>query len=748
VKEKRQSFMQRAEEDETDQESFGLDQFAARIHLGKPSGSAFDSELQPILSKLIEFGASQDEKGIKAYLETVLKENGRIFDKIEVRGRLLWTLLRSYGATLPQHMQRRNIWCAMQLTNAWSHGERAGYLWGVFVDAVNKSELVGASESLWEAVQVMMKERPEEFAKDEAFLLTARLAGLIDSFAYDKVEPIIDQLANCVGPDLAGWAFTRCLAKSLMIHRKLISKLPLWDNNPLKNVNLRAGQFAPLLADVGCVEEARNQWMADHMDIYKHGSPTPGNEKEARMELEHLRAGLLVFARFPRPEAPYDQILAIILKRFEQVLLSYPHLSPHNHGLLYALTRADYYNLANRLAQVFLKCGSDPSIVSSAMIHMCTQNLDSRGASYWVARRQSENSFYFRVNDRFNDWVMKSAHWPVERLIEFPFPTNYKLPLKTICLADTTMRQRLALGKLKNASPSPSNMSEPSTMGNKVEESSYESAETVSSNPDNSTHDEYLQIICRPNPSVSLVPITEEQYLKWDSWLLTLRERNLINLQDVHSMHKIMLSFTVAGKFKEAEDFLLSNYRNRPAGSDVAASFLAVSLAEHGMFTECIAFMTRLVADKSGSDITITFGYTRFFDLFQVLQKRNAPASVLLELWSAVGTADTVLVMAPTLINGVLALGKSSKPKVAADGEAQASSSSEEDYMPRSKLAQVAGTICRQMTSIPPNHHKVLKIMGLTREFIWWLDANGDRKGASMLRAWIHNVRTAAGHYR
>lgn len=627
---------------EEEEDTFGLDQFAAKIHLGKPPGSAHNYELEQLRNQILHESKTRDEAHMAKYFAELLETRAEMFERLEVRGRLVWLLIRSYGLRLPLDQMRERLWCAQQLCQTWSHGERAGYLWGVLLDAVNKSALNDESEALWKLILEMMDKRKEEFEHDRVYLWTARLAGVVDAFRYDLAEPILVQLSAAAGPDLAAWAFTRCLAKSLLMHQPVISKLPMWNGKEISCLKLRAAHISPLLADVGCIEAARNIWIRDHSELYKDDAPVPETQAEARLEMEHLRAGLLVFARYPKLEAPHDTILALIMDRFESVLQKHPHLCIHNHGLLFSLARAGFYELCNRLSQIFLSHGSSRNIIGAAMVPMCVRNGDTNGFKYWSKIKspaKGERNTLAHI-DAFNLWALKAASSPISKLITKDLPRSQRVPFYQLAMADSFVRRRYF-------SPSSSEVS-PSNSTAAVEEESTEStpseAELISPS------------VTAPNPPLKLEAISEADYRLWLDWLDRIsRDTHGVSMQDLHSFQKVILLLTVPGHFEEAENVILAPFRRSGSAQDIGVAFLLGFYTENHMYSELIKFTQTVVKVKQTKSLDKVIGSSKLIAIFTRLQELQAPPFVSLQLWNLIETGDHALSLIRPITSAIIA---------------------------------------------------------------------------------------------
>jgi hypothetical protein len=629
-----------AQEVEQDEDEFGLDHFATKIHLGKPSGFIHDMELKEIRNKLDKLSDSRNEAKILEYLRRLLKSHATTLEKWETKGRLLWDILRTYGTRLTPEALSNRIWCGRKVLEVWAHGERAGYLWGVMIDALNKGDVVETCDLLWADVIVEMERRPAEFEQDKPFLWTVRMAGALDGFAYHRIEGALEELAACAGFDAAAWAFTRCLTKSLMTHQPAIAKLPNWQGKPLP-IPVRAAHIAPLLADAGCVETARSLWIQDHSQLYSsEPSSIPESFQEARMEMEHLRAGLIVFARFPHLDHPHDTILAIILDRFEHILDCYPELCVHNHGLLYALSRSDFYHVAYRLAQTFLYRGSPPTIIASAMIPMCIRNLDHDGYNYWSRIRSPDDLKHFTLRDRYNRWVLKAATHPIAELLEYGLPKGSMVPLGIIAAANSIIRRRYDL--FLNAKTNP-----------------HVETPSPDSHPTNSIAYMLAPSVTMPNPSGTILPINHAEEQIWYRWVLSMGKNKRVGLQDLHSMQKFTLALTVPGRFKEAEQLIFGLFRERPKSQDMAVAFLLSIYIEQHLYPEMVSFAKRLkkLCHDPRMPPDRVIGAQRVFGFFRRLEELQAPPYYILGLWNEIKSPNLISNLLPILVRACLAYG-------------------------------------------------------------------------------------------
>jgi hypothetical protein len=663
----------RVSEEDPEDEMFGLDQYASKVHLGKPSGAIHDSVLDEMRRHLLKYSLSEDAEKAQTYLASIREH--KAFEKQETRGRFLWNVLRSYGLKLDEQELKHRVWASRQIIQAWSHGNRAGYLWGVMIDALNKSDLWELCEELWHSFSEKMNESPEEYAEDLPFVITARLSGAIDTFQYPLVDSMLSDLANCSSADMAAWALVRCLQKSIMIHQNIISGLPNWNGKPLSSVELRAAHFAPLLADAGCVEAARGYWIQDHTALYKHEAPIPNHPAEARLEMEHLRAGLLVFARSPRLQPPHDTILALIVERFDRLLRAHPQLCIHNHGLLYSLVRSDYFWLNSHLAHSFLELGSSATIVSVAMIQMCLRNGDAAGYQYWLAKRNADQASHFKLHDRFHQWIIFVSTLPMHQLLNHTISTSFPIPLQYLDNADSIIRARYEAGKHSKPNDNEELNLERNTeledgeMDLEAEKPLvFESGANLSDAPpagsDASTIAPY---ITRSNPKPSLPPITEEEYLEWQKWVSKLVSEAGVGLQDLHNTQKLVLGYTVPCRFKEAEMLLLAPYRTHAAKKDVAVIFLMTCYAEHRMFSQMIEFAKKVVLSRPSQTLDRLVGPAKILALFHRLVALEAPSFYILELWSVVHTPNLISALLPILSNAATDFGDTKRAESLAE---------------------------------------------------------------------------------
>lgn len=629
--------MKRVADDDGDAEAFGLDQFAARIHLGKPAGSKHDVVLDPLRLQLLDAAQTRDSATSKSLLESTLAAHPEVFAKIETKGRLLWLILRAkpaqYSANAPTFETR--LWAATHMVDVLAHGERAGYLWGVLLDALNRSDLLNASELVWARIDTLLTgERRLEFLVDEQFLLVARLAGLIDSFKYSNVVAILTRLNACAGPDIAAWAFTRCLSKYIMSHQNVIATLPNWLGSDLSDiVPFRAAHLAPLLADAGCVDAARAYWLKDNTSLYSSTSDkVPANLAEARLESEHLRAGLIVFARHPQLEAPHDEILRIIYSRFEMVLKEHPTLAQHNHGLLYFLARSNFYNLNAKLSKLFLELGSSPTIVSTAMVTMCIRLGDFRRWREWVHIRSPEDNEISETGDRFAWWLFKSVSSPFEEVANFRLPVGLKLPLMFVTFADRLIYQRYLLGLSPEA----------------------ETPKTTAEIPFGSpifTDVALPHVVTEPRS-----PISSEAYYNWSKMLASFNEKNMIGKEDLHSFHRTLLSFTASGEFDHAEHFILSEYRSAPPKQDTGIAFLLAFYAYLNLFPRMVSFVAKVNKRHPNRTIDTFVGETKLVELFKLLESQGADPVMILQLWSLCNAPTVIAFTFPVLVKCVITL--------------------------------------------------------------------------------------------
>lgn len=651
----RSHFRNRVVDDEIDSEAFGLDQFAARIHLGKPAGSVHDKVLEPLRIALLSASQTRDASTAKSILDTMLAEHPTVFQKIESSGRLLWLILRAHSA---QHSSLNStfecrLWAATHLVDHLAHGNRAGYLWGVLLDALNRSDLVDASEHVWLRIEGLIKgPRSAEFVQDEQFLLVARLAGCIDSFNFDSVPDILKRLNACAGPDITAWAFTRCLGKYVMVHQQQIAVLPRWKGKDLSEiVPMRAAHLAPLLADAGCVTKAREYWIRDHTSLYANSSEaTPVDLAEARLEMEHLRAGLLVFARYPVLEAPHDEILRVILNRFELVLKAHPSLCSHNHGLLYFLARSDFYALTSRLAYLFMRLGSSKTIVSTAMCSMAIRLGDFSQWRKWVGIRGEADKHSFLVVDRYAWWLFKAVSSPMPDILSFRLPSGFKAPMQYIAFADRLVRLRIAEG-MKQTIQTESKSSETPIEGEIA-------AEDLKPRKQNSKFvDPAYEDVTKPYQAPTQKPINTEEYYSWTKHLERMAQKGGIGKDDLHSFHRIMLSLTTSGCFEDAENLILSKYRQLPPKQDVGVSFLLGFYAEMGLFDRLFSFTERLRKRFPERSIDTIVGETKLVELLHGISSAGASPNLVLDLYHVCNTPSITAYILGPLAKAVVATG-------------------------------------------------------------------------------------------
>lgn len=628
--------MKRVADDAEDADLFGLDQFASRIHLGKPGGSIHDPVLDPLRIQLLNAAQERDSVASKSILEDAIANNAAVFSKIETKGRLLWNILRAKPAqyTAQTVSFETRLWAATHMVDFLAHGERAGYLWGVLLDALNRSDLVPASELVWARVDTLLEgDRRPEFTQDEQFLLVARLAGLVDSFQYPLIEAILTRLNACAGPDITAWAFTRCLGKYIMNHQNMITSLPKWLGSDLSEVvPFRAAHLAPLLADAGAVDAARAYWLQDNTSLYSNTSDTvPASLAEARLESEHLRAGLLVFARYPELESPHDEIIRIIYNRFELVLRGHPSLAQHNHGLLYFLARSNFYNLNSKLAKLLMELGSSPAIVATAMVTMCIRLGHFRLWREWVhIRSPKEAETNLIVDDRYAWWLFKSAHNPAEEIMNFRLPVGPKVPLMYVSYADRLIYQRYLLGL---------------------------SPEGVPPKPDLPYDAAVFTDVAHPFvPAIQLdhTPISSEAYFNWSKMLEGFATSRLIGKEDLHSFHRTLLSFSASGDFEQAERFILSSYRSTPPKQDIGVCFLLGLYVHLGLYDRILPFVDKVNKKFPTKTIDSIVGEAKLVELFNTLDRKNARFEFILDLWDLCNAPPIVVFVFPILVKACI----------------------------------------------------------------------------------------------
>lgn len=669
----------RALNEETDEEIFGLDQYASRIHLGKPGGHIHDVVLDPLRTQLLNLATEGDVDAMKELITKKFEEHADLFDKVEISGRFLWLVLRSPAHENKDHFSySTRIWTAKLIIDSVKHGDRTGYLWGVFLDALNRSDLVASAEIVWTEIKKRISEDVAgDFVKDELFIYVARLSGLIDSFEYGKVETMLQALVNNAGPDVAAWAFTRCMGKYVMHHYPKISQLPMWDGKDLNQIMpLRAAHLSPLLADVGCVEKARDYWIKDHSSLYGNGEKATKsmNASEVRLEMEHLRAGLVVFARYPVLDAPHQEILHVIFNRFLKLLRAFPKYAAHNHGLLYMLARSDFYALTAQLAFTLLKLGSSRSIVGAAMCSMALRLGDFAEWRRWVRLRDGKNttSMTFQLGDRYGWWLFKVSGAAVPDAIHFRLPDN-KIPLESIVLADHMIRRRFAAGlgvTATAANPNATTAANPNattsananattatangplptsaSMDSSDDLPSANSAISLKSHSsskikvkyEDPTKADIAKPYIRPR---SLTPVSEDSTFIWQRYLESLVSSNKIGKQDLHSFHRTLISLLITGDFDFAEQVLIGPYRAVPPKQDAAVGFLLSVYAELRLFDRIPPFLSVIRHHYGRRSLESIVGEARVAYVYETLKAQDASPQQILNLWRTFPSPTVVL---------------------------------------------------------------------------------------------------------
>lgn len=627
--------------EEEESEPFGLDQFATRIHLGKPSGFIFDEVLDPVMEELLSCAERKDAEGAKQLIEATVAKHPEAFVKVEPSGRLLWKILRAEPPTgKTPYSKDEHIQAAEYLIDNLARGERAGYLWGVFVDALNRSDFVPRADRVWQRIEELIdSDRKEEFEEDMLFLLTARMAGLIDSFRFELVEPILRRLVDTTGPDTAAWAFSRCLSKYKMVHASRIVVLPYWMGNDLSEfLPLRAAHIAPMMADVGAVAAARDFWIRDHTSLYaNHCGRMPSDLQEARLEMEHLRAGILVFARYPLLKAPHDQLLEIIVDRFEQVIRAFPDQVSHNHGFLYDLARTEFYALCNRIAALFMSLGSSPIIIGACMTDMSFK-LGFRGVKYWMEKRGMSPAF--TAADRFSRWIIRARVGTVAEVLRFRLPKLLKVPFPRLAEADIILRKRYQIGiehpelfdQISNRTQEDSEMAEleaENVSEEQKEANDYKKEGKNDGAPNGHDEPKHLPamqqkisevFVCRDQ----LAPISFEELKSWDALVAEIAETNMTG-NDLYSLHRLILEHTISGKYDEIEYILLSSYRTQLARQDIGCAFMLDFYTEMRLWNRLASFAPKIARRWPKKPFSLIIGEARLIGLHYRMKKLDAP---------------------------------------------------------------------------------------------------------------------------
>lgn len=607
------------------------------VQLGKPKGG-HRNDIVRALGVLVPLTKLRDEQSFREALAKLKQEEARNWDgNLENEAALVWDMIRwKEDASLDQIETKDRAWGAKQVVLGLSNHSRAGYLWSVLIDALNKSNHMAAADLCWDEALVIRNSRPQDFVTDDMRLFTAVLSGHLGSGRWHKVPPFLEHMVSVFGNDFTSYSLTRCLRVSPGIYRSAIADLPNWQGKPL-NLKFQAVDLVPLFAESGRISEARSLWITENTAIYQSRTSESTDIDNARTEIVHLLAGAIAFARHPHLEPPHDSILRSIISRLTNIVTTHPSLCSYLKHLHWAISETGYVGLSvhlgillhrltrhnksiPNLSSLFSTDSIVLPVLSSLLLHG-----DEKSYKYWEKRCGRLSPQNIKLFCDPHHWILKFSHIPIENAIEWILSASSagKINFRYIAFADSIFRRRNALSKLQHNSGT-----------------GQQAASSVSMATSSPLMDSAIDVLWRPTEFENLAGLDDASYQAWTLFLPSLRQNPNLRQDDMLSAQRVLRQFLASGMFEDAESFIFAPYRTLPVERDLLWRILLYYYVEQSMFPQLLKFLK--LTQRVRKDTTIARLHGPNLDqLLSLLEAKQAHPQTIFRCWDEVSSSPS-----------------------------------------------------------------------------------------------------------